>query len=124
MTVCQLCREKQGLAICQVCGAHVCASHRWSTGDPKDGYYCVDSWCIPKQKTLFSIPPWANEVVDAALPEALTPPPGSLAAPPTASTHRTPKTWSREISPSNANWWALGSILVILGILIYVLTVI
>lgn len=68
-TCCQTCGDPNAAA-CMVCGTFVCPGHRWSTGNPKDGYYCVDSWCIPKQKTVFSIPPWANEIVDAALPPA------------------------------------------------------
>jgi len=73
---CHICRETRAVGVCQVCGTHVCPLHRWSTGDPKDGYYCVDSWCAPKHKSSFSIPPWADERVDPAYstPEGLLPP--------------------------------------------------
>lgn len=61
MCTCDNCREKQSLATCQVCGSWVCPAHRWSTGRPSDGYYCVDSWCAPVHKGVFSIPPWAQD---------------------------------------------------------------
>jgi hypothetical protein len=43
-----------------ICGAWVCPAHRWGTGSESNGYYCVDSWCAPVHKGIFSIPPWAR----------------------------------------------------------------
>lgn len=44
---CQRCVETVATSRCRACGARVCPAHRWSTGNPRDGYYCVDRLCTP-----------------------------------------------------------------------------
>lgn len=61
---CHSCAETHQVAPCRVCGVSICPAHRWSTGDPKRGFYCVDSFCVPVHGDALSVRPW----VDHALP--------------------------------------------------------
>lgn len=56
---CHLCVETIRLESCKNCGALLCGAHRWSTGNPRDGYYCVDSLCAPVDNLEVTLaPPW------------------------------------------------------------------
>lgn len=57
---CQECRDDHGIASCRLCKAWVCAAHRWSTGRPEDGYYCVRQ-CRPAPSVVRSMPSRSKE---------------------------------------------------------------
>jgi hypothetical protein len=68
---CHACVETFAIRRCRNCGDAICAAHRWSTGDPKDGYYCVDSLCVPVDNLeVILAPPW-----DPTNDPTLRPPP-------------------------------------------------
>lgn len=55
---CHLCVETLSVAPCEGCGALLCPAHRWSTGNPQDGYYCVNAMCPPVDNRVpQSVPP-------------------------------------------------------------------